>query len=46
MLKKIRSLGFNPATLPDCLAGTKYAELTSLYELLQQSRTASTAANG
>ena len=38
MLKKIRSLGFNPVTLPDCLAGTKYAELPSLYELLQQSK--------
>lgn len=46
MLKKIRSLGFHPATLPDCLAGTKYAELPSLYELLQQSKKKGGIANG
>ena len=46
MLKKIRSLGFNPVTLPDCLAGTKYAELPSLYELLQQSKRKGGIANG
>ena len=46
MLKKIRSLGFHPVTLPDCLAGTKYAELPSLYELLQQSKKKGGIANG
>lgn len=38
ILKKIRSLGIHPVTLPDSLANSKYSELPSLYGLMQQSQ--------
>lgn len=38
LLKKIRSLGFHPATIPDSFVNSRYSELPSLYELLQSTR--------